>query len=413
MKHIYTSVDIGTDSIKVVTCELFRNKLNLLAASSVKSEGIKRGLITDVELARESYNKAIYEVEQMLGVKIKKVIASVPSYFSNYIVVNSTVDISNEVVETKDILEALREASIPKIKKPNEMVTVIPIDFKIDGGEAVLDPKGLTGEKLSARAILVTAPRKNIVSVLSLINQTNQEVIDISINAIGDMYALKNDYLDNKIGAIINIGAETTSVSLYNKGIIVRNAVIQLGGSSVDSDISYIYKLDKETARSLKEKFALAHKMYAKVNETREVVNKAGNKVKVNQYEISEIAMVRLEEILELAKKEINSLTNRKIDYIIVTGGTSNMAHFNYIAETVFGKMVSVGNLTVTGVRNNKYVPAIGNIVYFISTLKLKGQQYSMFSKNDVEALSSAKRNFLDDNNGTMVGKVFGYFFNE
>ena len=413
MKHIYTSVDIGSDSIKVVTCELFKNKLNLLAASSVKSKGIKKGLITDLELAKESYKKAIEEVEQMLGIKIKKIIVSIPSYFSKYIVVNGEVDIESEIAYTQDILNVLKEASLPKIKKPNEMVTVIPIDFKIDNKEPVLDPKGMTGKILHSRALLVTAPRKNIVSVLSLINQTQQEVIDISINGIGDLYALKNEQTDNKIGAIINIGAETTSVSLYNKGIIVRNSILQLGGANVDADISYIYKINMEDAKHLKEKFALAHKMYAKVNETREVITKSGAKAKINQYEISEVAMVRLEEILELAKKEINTLTNRKIDYIIVTGGTSNMAHFNYIAESIFGREVTVGNLKVTGIRNNKFVPAIGNIVYFISTLKLKGQQYSMFSKTDVEVLSSAKRNFLEDKNGTMVGKVFGYFFNE
>ncbi len=71
------------------------------------------------------------------------------------------------------------------------------------------------------------------------------------------------------------------------------------------------------------------------------------------------------------------------------------MAHFNYIAESVFSKEVEIGNLKVTGIRNNKYVPVIGNIVYFINTLKLKGQQYSMFNKTDVEVLSSAKGNFF------------------
>ena len=72
MKHIYTSVDLGTDTIKVVVCELYKNKLNLLAASSEKSEGIKKGLITDVELATASLKRAINSVEAMLGIEIKK-----------------------------------------------------------------------------------------------------------------------------------------------------------------------------------------------------------------------------------------------------------------------------------------------------------------------------------------------------
>ena len=72
MKHVYTSIDIGTDTIKVAVCEVFNNKLNLLAASSVKSEGIKKGLIVNEELAKEKIEQALSEVEYMLGINIKK-----------------------------------------------------------------------------------------------------------------------------------------------------------------------------------------------------------------------------------------------------------------------------------------------------------------------------------------------------
>ena len=84
MKHIYTSVDIGTDTTKVIVTELYKGKLNLLAASSTKSRGIKKGLITDVNEASLSLKKAISEVEEMLGFKIKKVLVNVPSYFSEF-----------------------------------------------------------------------------------------------------------------------------------------------------------------------------------------------------------------------------------------------------------------------------------------------------------------------------------------
>ena len=85
MKHIYTSVDIGSNTIKIVVFELYKNKLNLLAASSVKSEGIKKGVITNFEEASMSMTKVFNDVEQMLGIKINKVVASVPSYFADYI----------------------------------------------------------------------------------------------------------------------------------------------------------------------------------------------------------------------------------------------------------------------------------------------------------------------------------------
>lgn len=415
MKHIYTSVDIGSDTIKVVACELFNNKLNLLAASSVKSNGIKKGLITDVDQAADSLKNALNEVEEMLGIKIKKVIASVPSYFADFIVVKGSINIDNEehMVLSDDIINVLQNAIEPRMVPNKEMVTILPIDFKLDHNEFIVDPKGLIGDVLEARAIMVTTPRKNIYSVVSLIESIGVEIVDISLNSIGDAYAFKSKETDQQVGAIVNIGSETTSVSLYNKGIIVKNTMIQMGGRNIDNDIAYIYKIDRVIACKIKERFALAHKMYAQVNDTFEVMNNLGDMVKINQYEVSEVAMLRIEEILTLAKKEISVLTNREIEYIIVTGGTSNMAHFGYIAEQVFGKGTVVGNIKLVGIRNNRYASAVGNIVYFINKLKLKGKEYTMLSKSDVEELSSTRKNLINISNESMLGKVFGYFFSE
>lgn len=415
MKNIYTSIDIGSDTVKVVTCELFKNKLTLLAASSARSRGIKRGLITDVEMATVSVKEALNKVEQMLGIKITKVIASVPSYFADFFVVKGITEITSEdhVIIGDDVSVCLENAIASKDIGNKEMITILPIDFRVDGKEAITDPKGLVGNVLETRAIMVTTPKKNVYSVLSLLESIGIEVVDISLTSIGDAFAFKNKDMDNKVGAIINVGSELTSVSLYNKGIIVKNSIIQLGGINIDNDIAYIYKIDYEKAKQLKEKFALAHKMYAQASATAETTTTMGEAIKINQYEISEIAMIRLEEILSLAKKEISILTNRPVEYIIVTGGTSNMANFDYIADDIFGKISSVGNVKLIGARNNKYASAIGNIAYFISKLKLKGKEYSMFSKNDVEELSSNRKGVINISNETMLGKVFGYFFNE
>lgn len=416
MKNIYTSVDIGSDTIKVIVCEQFQNKLHLLAASSVKSKGIKKGLITNINEATESLKKAFDEIEVMLGVKIKKVIASVPAYFAEFVYTKGEIKIGNEdgIVTGDDIIKVLHVAMKSKMRPDKELVTMIPIDFLIDDQSEIKDPKGLRGSVLGARAIMVTTPKKNIYSVVGLIESIGIEVVDISLNCIGDIYALKNKEMEEQIGAIINVGAEITSVSLYNKGIIVKNSIIQLGGSNIDNDIAYICKIDQDVACKIKEKFALAHKRYASVNDTYEISTSYDEKLKINQFEVSEIVMSRIEEILTLAKKEINILTNKKIQYIIITGGTSNMTHFHYVAEDVFGKDVKIGNIKTTGIRHNKYSSALGNIIYFINKLELKGiEDYSMFTKSDIEDLSSTRKGILNISNESMLGKVFGYFLSE
>lgn len=413
MKHIYTSIDLGTDTIKVVVCELFNNKLNLLAASSAKSKGIKKGLITDVYEAMEALKQALTEVEEMLGIRIKKAIASVPSYFSEFSMVKGTIQLNvEEEITGKDITEVLQVAAKSKRLPNHEMVTLLPIDFSIDEQTGIKDPKGLFGNVLGLRGILVTTPKKNIYSVVNLLETAGLEVVDVSLNSIGDMYALKNQETEHKIGAVVNIGYETTTVSLYNKGIIVKNSIIGLGSRNIDHDISYIYHLTLGQATKLKEKFALAHKNYANTNDICEVEDKNGVTVKVNQFELSEIVMSRVEEILTLAKKEINVLTKCEVNYILITGGTSSMDYFQEIASEVLGTKVQLGKVRLIGIRNNKFSSALGNIIYFIQKLKLTGKDYTMISEADAEALSSVKKG-IAINTDSMLGKVFGYFFSE
>ena len=123
--------------------------------------------------------------------------------------------------------------------------------------------------------------------------------------------------------------------------------------------------------------------------------------------------MARIEEILVLARKEINTLTKRDIDYILITGGTSSMINFSLIAEEVLGSIAKVSDIHLVGLRNNKYSACVGNIAYFISKMKLKGKIQSMLTKSEMEDLSSGKDGIFTVSEESMLGKVFGYFFSE
>ena len=414
MKHIYTSLDIGTDSIKIVVCELYQNKLNLLAASSFKSKGIKKGLITDVELVTESVKKAFSEIEDMLGIRIKKVITSIPSFNAEYNVVKGNIKIKNPEsrVTSEDIMKVLEVAVKSNPYTLREMITILPIDYSLDDKAFISNPKGMLGINLGCRGVLVTTPKKNVYSVITLLESIGIEVVDISLNNIGDLYSFNNSKFIDQVGAIINIGHEITTVSLYNKSILVKSSIVNMGGKNIDSDISYMYKVDIPTAKKLKLKFALAHKKNASVNDIIEVKSAYDNNLKINQFELSEVVMSRLEEILNEAKKEINLLTSKKIDYIIITGGTSNMPGFEYIVRDTFGENANIGNVKMLGIRDNIYSSCIGNIVYFISKLKLKDMDYTMITDNEMYQVTSVNSKKLSTSD-SMLGKIFGFFFSE
>lgn len=410
MEHVYASIDLGSDSIKLVVCDLYQNHLNLLAATSTPSRGIKKGLIIEPELAKKSIRLAFKQVEDMLGVRIKKVIANIPNHMAEYKIIKGESDILGDLITSHDMMNSYKAGIKANLMPNEEFITVVPIDFKINGKTVMKDPKGFPGKKLMGRAMMVTTPKKNVYSVASIIESLGIEIVDISVGSIGDINCFRNSDLDKSISAVINVGSDITAVSLYNKSIPVSTKIIGAGGRDIDRDLAYIYKIDIEEARKLKENFALAHKRNADVHDIYETVNMDNVKIKINQKAASEVVMSRINEILTLAKNELEDLTNKPIQYIIITGGMSNMLDFEYCVHDTLPSVASKAKVKLIGVRNNKYSTAIGNIIYFLNTLKLKGMDYSMLSEDDMDELSSPRENTNDD---TMLGKVFGYFFGE
>ena len=409
MRRIYTSIDLGSDAVKIVVCELFHNKLNLLAATSVKTEGITKGNITSKEEVVYAIKKGINEIEEMLGVRIKKVIAALPSQDINYDIGLATRHI-DEVIKNDDIDEILQASTEGKINANQELVTVIPVDFTIDGSEVVKDPKYQEASLLKTRTIVVSAPSGKVYNLIGLLEEAGLEVVDLSLTTIGDYYCFKNKENSSTIGAVINIGYETVNIALYNKGLIYKSNVLNIGSRNIDSDIAYMYKIPLEEASIIKEKFACANIESASQTDFIECTNNDGKKIKINQFELSQVVMSRLEEILEFSRKELNTLTKSKVNYIILTGGTSNMRGFSKVAERVLGRISITGSIKILGVRNNIYSSALGNIVYFINKLKIKGRDYTMIREDE---LYYSNRSILDTSNDTMIGKVFGYFFGD
>ena len=294
--------------------------------------------------------------------------------------------------------------------KKSEIASIQILDFKVDGKETK-DPKDLSGRLLEVRGVISYIPKENLFSVVTLLEELGISVVDVCIGPVSDYFTYKSKEYDNKDGIIVNMGAETTTVGVVSKGIVVKSSVIQFGGKSVDNDIAYIYKIDNQVGQNLKEKFAFAHSSAASSSEVTTRKNIVNEEVTISQPEITEIVSARLEEILKLVKKEISSLTNMENDYIIITGGTSNMIGLAKLANEVLGPKAEIEAVKLLGIRNNKYSTALGTIIYFANKLKIRGQEYSMISKEEIDdMISNAKSKNI---NGNVLDKVFNYFFSE
>lgn len=408
VKKIYASIDIGTYSCKFVVGEYFNDKLHVLSSYSINSKGIKKGLIVEPNLVAETILAGINEVNSLLGIEIKKVIVNVPDYNVKFSKVTGKITIEGEKVSISDINKVIKDSIYNKLDDNYELVTMLPINYKIDDNKVVERPIGKKTKKLEIEGIIVSTPKKNIYSVLNVLDKTGLEVVDITINGLATYYEVRNKQMNELDGAIINLGHETTTVSIIENGTIINNETLQIGGVNVEKDISYVFGVSREDGRIIKEKFASAHKRYCQLNEIHEVKNISGELIKLNQLEVSEVTMSRMKEILTLAKKQIRMLTQNEINYIVLTGGLTEIKSFKNLAYEIFGKDVIIYTVTTLGCRDNKFVSSLGMIKYFDEKMESRGKEVSMLSIEDETALITPNNKLKKDN--LIMNKIFGNF---
>ena len=408
MRKIYSSVDIGSSFIKIVVLEEFNGKLNVLASNSYPSSGIKKGLIVSEEDAIKTIKNAFDEINTSLGIKVDKTIINVPINNAKYALTTGYTTITGEdkLVSSEDILNSLQASIYNKIDESMELVTVIPIRYVIDDTSEVKNPRGIKANKLSVQSMMITIPKKTLYRHVGIFSKAGIEVVDVLISPLGDYYCFKEKDYDDNICAVLNIGSDKTELSVFNKGIITNSSVIDSGSSIIEEDLSYIYNISLEKAIKIKNMFLLLDKEFSSSSEVYETKDLSGIKIRINQYETSEIAEKKIRELLEIAKKELNLLTKKEIRYIIITGGITNIPGFDSLIQKIFNEKGIVKTLNNIGVRNNSYSSSFGMIKFFIEKLKLRGRVYTMFNE-DFEYRLIEKKN----SDTKTFSKLFGYLF--
>lgn len=410
MRKIYSAVDLGSSFIKIVVLEALNGKLNVLSSTNYPSKGIEKGLIKDEKEVITSIKLAFKEINESLGVKVDKVIISVPIDDARYSITEGYTTITSEegLITSEDILNTLQASIYNKIPNNEELVTVMPIKYIIDDKAEVKNPKGLHAKKLSVKSMMITTNKRDIYKQVGVFSSAGIEVVDILFNSIGDYYAFKEKDFDLGSVATINIGSSKTEISIFNKGIISSSYLLPLGSEIIEQDLSFLYNIDIEKAKKIKDMFIIFDKELTSDNEVYETKDNSNIKIKINQYEASDVASKKIREILEKSKKELNLLTKKEIRYIIISGGITNAPGFKTIANEVFGEVAIAEELDVIGIRNNAYSSSYGMIKYFIEKLKLRGREYTMFNEDKEYKLIEERKS----SDGFSFGKFFEYFFN-
>jgi cell division protein FtsA len=411
MRKIYTAIDIGSDTFKIVVVEKLNDKLNVLASNIYPSLGIEKGVIVDENEALATLKEALKKINNTLNLEIKKALINVPMEEAKYQIVDGYTTITSEdsIISSDDILNSLQASIYNKIPEDEELVTVMPIKYLLDDRTEVKNPRGLKANKLSSLVMMVTAPKAKLYRNLSLFDKAGIEVVDILFGNIGDYYTFKDDNYDKSTTAVINIGLNKTDIAIFNKGIITASKVLPIGSFNIDEDISYVYNIPLDKARKIKEIFVNLNNKETSKDDFYDIKDKAGIKISINQKEVSEIVYNNLLEIIKKAKKELNNLTKKEIHYIIITGGISNIPGFDTICSEVYNEVVS-HRLNIIGIRDNMYSSSYGIIKYFINKLELRGREYSMFSEEEATRIVS---NWARNEDTKVFSKFFSRLFDK
>ncbi len=403
---IYTSIDLGSNTIKIVVTMKNNDKFYVLASANVKSKGIKKGYIKDKELALQSLKEGINSINKDLGIEIKEVLLNFPMQEAASTIETAEVNV-NGIVTGNHIKEVISASVLENIPNELEVIYIEPIIFELDSGVQLPDPKGQETGTLKVRCAVSTIEKEILYEYLELLHEAGLEVVDVNYGVVGDYFESKNHDTDMRLGVLVNLGYGKTEIGVFNKGIFLRGTSIPEGSSKLDKDISYIYKIDRKYATSLKENFAVASSKYADQNDVIEVVNQSGEEIKINQLEISQVVEARLVEIIKNVKNEVNRLTNREISYIIVTGGITNLTGFPYLLDMEFDCDKVICNMITLGVRSNIYSASLGFIKYYDNKLKFRDIKHTMLDSETTQKLTEKKKEVDKDSN--IINKLKTY----
>ena len=412
MRKIMSSLDIGDASIKFIVAEINKNKLYVLTSKIVNNEAVRKDMTIDYDILEGIIKNLFNEALEKLGIEIKKTLLTVSSDSASFTINKARIDIKNEdnLITVDDVIKVVNLSGKNVVQDNMELVNITPLYYTLDDSSKTNIPVNTFSRTLEVKSIITSSRKDDVYKYLKILDNLGVSVVDISYDVVGNYFALKTDDMDSTCGVIIDIGYLNTSISIYNKGVLVNTLKIKVGSLNVLKDISYVYKISLDKAKEVYKKLGLGNSKNASNLEKIEIKDNNGDKLIINQVNLSEIIESRVQEILSMAKKQINTLTKRQISYIICTGGIANIGDFDLNVLEVFGKNAQVGYINIIGIRDTRYASALGLIKWYDYNAKLKNYDYSILSLKEQEEFSKEESEAKTSSN-SIIGKVFDYFF--
>lgn len=418
--EIVVSLDIGTSSVKVIIGEMLNESLNIIGVGNVKSEGLKKGAIVDIDKTVQSIKRAVEQAERMIGLTIRRVIVGVTGNHVQLQDCHGIVAVSSEnrEITDEDVARVMDAAQVVSIPPDREIIGVIPRQFIVDGLDGINDPRGMLGVRLEMEGTIITGAKTILHNLLRCVERAGLEISDICLQPLAAGSIALSDDEKNLGVALVDIGGGSTTIAIFEQGFLQATSVLPVGGDHITKDLSIGLRTSTEDAEKIKLKHGHAFYDLASEEEVFDVpIIGTDQRQQFSQLEIADIIEARLEEIFQMVQHEIRKLGFRDLPGgYVLTGGVANMPGILELAHVVLGSSVRIAMPDYIGVRDPQYTTGVGLIKFAYRQAALQGKSVPV-ATSVVEPIEKRpqkqqpKQKKKEATFGRKVKKFFGYFF--
>ena len=350
--NIAVGLDIGTTKIVAMIGKHNEyGKIEMLGIGNAKSLGVHRGVVNNITQTIQSIQQAIEEAESVSDHKIKEVVVGIAGqhirslHHSDYI----TRPNAEQVIDEADIDKLISQVHKLVMLPGEEIIHVLPQDYKVDGQGEIKAPIGMYGGRLEANFHVVVGQVSSIRNIGRCIKSAGLELANITLEPLASADAVLSQEEKEAGVALIDIGGGTTDLAIFKDGIIRHTAVIPFGGNVITEDIKEGCSIIEKQAELLKTKFGSAWPGENKENEIVSIPGLRGRDPKeITLKNLSKIIHARVVEIIEQVYLEIKNYghdeTKKKlIAGIVLTGGGAELKHIKQLVEYITGMDTRIG----------------------------------------------------------------------
>ncbi len=429
MEHekIVVGLDIGTTKIcAIVGRQNEFGKLEVLGMGKAESEGVIKGIVTNIDKTVFAIEKAVKEASDMSGIDIGVVNVGIAGqHIRSSIHHGSITRMSKEdEVSIEDVNRLTEDMYRIVIPPGSEIIHVMPQDYTVDYEEGIKDPVGMSGVKLEADFHIITAQTSAINNINKCVRRAGLEIQDLILEPLASSIAVLSEEEKEAGVCLIDIGGGTTDIAIFHDSIIRHTAVIPFGGNILTTDIQHGLMVMAKQAEQLKTRFGKAIAEEASPNEIVSIPgirNRTAKEISVKN--LSNIIQARMEEVIEMAHAEIISsgYENRLAGGIVITGGGSQLNSLKQLVEYMTGMDARIGypnehlgKSKLEVVKSPMYATAVGLVLSGFRSLDEREERYKEAKENQkVVKVKKEKPNPASDFFSNILNKTKGLLIDD